>query len=152
VWCTGPVTDIRIGAYGVIIVDGSILLTHWQDGGAWTLPGGGVELGEEPTEAAIREIREETGLVATLDRLLGIHTVVIPGEQRHNGSGIPLHAMRVIYRASVVPGDLVVELDGSSDDARWVPLAELGEIPVVDLVALALELDRTEPPTGSLGP
>ena len=143
--------DIRIGAYGVIIVDDAILLTHWHDGGAWTLPGGGLDLGEEPTAAAVREIREETGLTATLDRLLGIHTVVIPGEQRRNGSGIPLHAMRVVYRASVVPGDLVVEVDGSSDDARWVPLADLGTIPVVDLVALALEMDRTEPPTGSLG-
>ncbi|WP_111765353.1 NUDIX hydrolase [Nakamurella deserti] len=144
-------TDIRIGAYGVIIVDGSILLTHWHDGGAWTLPGGGLELGEEPTEAAIREIREETGLTASLERLLGIHTVVIPGERRLNGSGVALHAMRVVYRASVEPGELVIEVDGSSDDARWVPLTALGDLPVVDLVHLALELDRREPPTGSLG-
>lgn len=142
--------DIRIGAYGVIIVDGAILLTHWNAGGAWTLPGGGLDPGEEPTDAAIREIREETGLAATLDRLLGIHTVVIPAERRMNGSGIPLHAMRILYRATVVPGELVVEVDGSSDDARWVPLDELDTIPVVDLVHLGLQLNRTEPPTGTL--
>lgn len=142
--------DIRIGAYGVVIVDDAILLTHWNAGGAWTLPGGGLDPGEEPTTAAIREIHEETGLTATLDRLLGIHTVVIPAERRMNGSGVPLHAMRIVYRASVQPGELVIELDGSSDDARWVPLDQLDTLPVVDLVHLALELNRTEPPTGAL--
>ncbi|MEP6979251.1 MAG: NUDIX domain-containing protein [Nakamurella sp.] len=142
--------DIRIGAYGLVIVDDAILLTHWSAGDAWTLPGGGLDLGEEPTTAAIREIHEETGLTATLDRLLGIHTIVIPGAERMNGSGVPLHAMRVVYRATVEPGELVVEIDGSSDDARWVPLDQLSGIPVVDLVPLALEFDRTEPPDGSL--
>lgn len=142
--------DIRIGAYGVIIVDGAILLTHWNAGGAWTLPGGGLDPGEEPTDAAVREIFEETGLSATLDRLLGISTVVVPADRRLNGSGLPLHAMRIVYRARVRPGDLIVEIDGSSDDARWVPLDRLSEIPVVDLVQVALELDRTEPPTGAL--
>lgn len=144
--------DIRIGAYGVIISDGAILLTHWNAGGAWTLPGGGLDPGEEPTDAAVREIFEETGLTATLDRLLGISTVVVPADRRLNGSDLPLHAMRIVYRARVQPGELVIEIDGSSDDARWVPLADLDTLPVVDLVHVALELDHTEPPTGSLGP
>ncbi len=142
--------DIRIGAYGLIVADGAILLTHWRDGQAWTLPGGGLDPGEEPTVAAIREIQEETGLVADLDRLLGLHTVVVPAERRLNGSGVALHALRIVYRATVRPGELIVEIGGSSDDARWFPLDAMEDVPVVDLVGIALELDRDRPATGSL--
>ncbi len=142
--------DIRLGAYGVIVSDGAILLTHWAAGAAWTLPGGGIDPGEEPTAAAVREIFEETGLTATVDRLLGLSTVVVPADRRLNGRDVPLHALRIVYRATVAPGELVVEVDGSSDDVRWVPLDRLDDLPLVDLVHIALELDRTEPPTGTL--
>ena len=119
--------DMRVAAYGVIIRDGEVLLAHWSEGGrgGWTLPGGGIELGEHPADAAIREIREETGYEASLDRLLGIDSLVIPPERRMQDSNEPLQALRIIYAATVTAGDLTNELDGSTDEARWFALDAL---------------------------
>ncbi|GAA1511685.1 ADP-ribose pyrophosphatase YjhB (NUDIX family) [Agromyces terreus] len=141
--------DIRIAAYGVIIRDGEILLSHWNEHGrsGWTLPGGGIEGAEHPVEAAVREIREETGHEASVDRLLGIDTMVIPEAKRRTGSA-PLYAMRVIYRAHVTGGELRNEIGGSSDEARWVPLDEVPALHRVSLLGIALRLNAAEPEDG----
>jgi ADP-ribose pyrophosphatase YjhB (NUDIX family) len=141
--------DIRIAAYGVIIEGERILLAHWNEHGksGWTLPGGGIEGDEHPIAAARREIFEETGYRASIDRLLGIDTMVIPGSRRHTGAA-PLYAMRVVYRASVVDGELRNEVGGSSDEARWWRLDEVPNLKRVGLVDIALRLDATEPADG----
>ena len=141
--------DIRIAAYGVIIRDGRILLSHWNEHGrsGWTLPGGGIEGAEHPIVAARREIFEETGYEASVDRLLGIDTMVVPTSKRHSGAA-PLYAMRVVYRASVVGGDLRNEVDGSSDEARWFDLEEVPRLKRVSLLDIALRLNSSEPADG----
>jgi 8-oxo-dGTP diphosphatase len=141
--------DIRIAAYGVIIRDGEILLSHWNEHGrsGWTLPGGGIEGDEHPAVAVIREIREETGHEASVDRLLGIDTMVVPAAKRLKGTA-PLYAMRVIYRAHVTGGELRNEVDGSSDEARWVPLDEVPELHRVSLLDIGLRLNAAEPEDG----
>ncbi|GAA2720249.1 MULTISPECIES: NUDIX hydrolase [Streptomyces] len=59
------------GAWGVVRqVDGRVLLLLHRRAGVWTLPGGRVEAGETLKEAAVRELREETGLRGTAGRLL----------------------------------------------------------------------------------
>ena len=141
--------DIRIAAYGVIIEGERILLAHWNEHGksGWTLPGGGIEGDEHPVVAARREISEETGYEASIDRLLGIDTMIIPGSRRHTGAA-PLYAMRVVYRASVTGGELRDEVGGSSDEARWWDLAEVPNLKRVGLVDIALRLNAAEPLDG----
>lgn len=131
--------DIRVAAYGVIVDEGRMLLAHWNESGrgGWTLPGGGIEAGEDPADAARREITEETGYVAELDGLLGIDSHVISGENRLDGSGRPLHALRIVYRAHIVRGDLVNEIDGSTDEARWFRLDAVSRLHRVGLVDAA---------------
>lgn len=134
--------DTRVGAYAVVVRDEMILLAHWNELGrqGWTLPGGGLELGEDAPTAAVREVLEETGYVVELDELLGVDSLHIRPEDRLNGSGRPMHALRIVYRAHPVAGELVHELDGSTDEAAWVPLADVPELARVELVDTAIRL------------
>ena len=64
--------NMRQRAAGVIIKDGKILLLHRQKAGKvyYVIPGGGLEAGETPQQAAIREIKEETNLDVEIDELI----------------------------------------------------------------------------------
>lgn len=134
--------DTRLASYAVVLDDrGRILLALWNeaaDGPRWTLPGGGVELDETVEDAAVREVREETGYDVVLDGLLDVDTYVIPAGRRHQSTARPLKAVRVLFRATVVGGELTPELDGTTDEARWFPLDEAARLPRVSLVDVAL--------------
>jgi ADP-ribose pyrophosphatase YjhB (NUDIX family) len=134
--------DIRIAAYGVIVTDGKLLLAHWNEDGrtGWTLPGGGLEGFETAEQAAVREIAEETGYVAELTALLGIDSLFIKPGDRISPNGRAMHALRIIYQARVVGGSLTVEVGGTTDEARWVPLEQVAELPTLSLVSVALDL------------
>ncbi len=63
-----------IGAFAIIFDDQSrVLLSHRRDLDVWNLPGGGVESGEIPTEAVIREVKEETNLEVVVEKLVGVY-------------------------------------------------------------------------------
>ena len=62
------------GAFAIILDDERrVLLCHRRDIDAWNLPGGRVEEGEAPWDAAIRETREEVGLEVEVARLTGLY-------------------------------------------------------------------------------
>ena len=145
--------DFRVAAYGVIVRDGCILLAHWNEHGrnAWTLPGGGLEGDENPSQTAVREIFEETGYHAGLDRLLGIDNHIVAAHARSPGANPPpLNAIRVLYQAHIISGELTHERGGSSDEARWVPLDDLSTLRTAELVHIGLALNETQPPNGIL--
>ena len=146
-----PVFDSRVGAYALIIRDGQILLTHWNPrrpgfDGAWTLPGGGMEPGEQAEQTLLREVFEETGHTVDPDRLLGVHSRWVGPEMRLDGEPRDYHICRVLYAAHVVAGELTVERDGSSDDTRWFPVAQVPSLDRLDLVDEALRLAGVEVP------
>lgn len=135
--------DMRVAAYAVVTDDdGRVLLAHWNEGrrAAWTLPGGGLEAGEEPEHAVRREVREETGYKVAVERLLGIHSRVIPAGRRVTPSEEPLHALRIVYRARITGGRLRNELNGSTDIADWFPLSGVRSLQRVKLVDIGLEM------------
>lgn len=131
---------LRVGAYAVVVDSDRVLLPHWRGDGRWMLPGGGIDPGEDPADAAVREVLEETGYAVELDGLLGIDSLVVPAADRINPSDGPMHWLRVVYRAHVVGGELRDEADGSTDTAAWFDLAEVAGLRRVELVDVALRL------------
>ncbi len=134
--------DTRVGSYAVVIEDGRILLAHWNENGhtGWTLPGGGLEFGEDAPTAAVREVFEETGYVVELDGLLGVDSMHIPAGDRLSGSDRHMHSLRIIYRAHTVSGDLAHEQGGTTDEAAWIPVNDVPNLKRVTLVDIALNL------------
>jgi ADP-ribose pyrophosphatase YjhB (NUDIX family) len=105
------------------------------------MPGGGLEDGEDPQDAARREVREETGYRVRLDELLGIHSRVIPAARRNlPESTTPLHTLRIVYRATVLGGRLRNEKNGSTDRAEWFTLAQVRGLQRVRLVDISLRM------------
>lgn len=138
--------DMRVAAYAVIVDDDRILLAHWNNARrpAWTMPGGGLEAGEDPADAAVREVLEETGFHVELDGILGVDSHVIAARDRLHGHDA-LHALRILYRAHIVGGELRNELDGSTDEAAWFRLAEVPDLTRVGLVDVAMRMAGLSP-------
>ncbi|WP_309065021.1 NUDIX hydrolase [Microbacterium sp.] len=140
--------DLRVAAYAVVTDDdGRVLLARWTEGRrvAWTMPGGGLEAGEDPEVAVRRELREETGYAIETTELLGIHSRVIPASQRVHHSDTPLHTLRIVYRARITGGALRFETNGSTDMAGWFRLDEIAGLQRVKLVDIALRMAELLP-------
>lgn len=148
---TEIIRNLRVAAYAVIIQDERLLLSRWlgPDRPRWILPGGGLDHGEDPYDAVIREVFEETGYHVEVDRLLGIQNVY--GPMVRDGVEIDYHRIRIMYEAHVVGGELTFEVNGSTDQAAWYPLAEVPELDHVESVDYALELRRAQPKVGRIG-
>ena len=138
--------DSRLAAYAVVVDElDRMLLALWNEAASplWTLPGGGVGLSESVEDGAVREVREETGYNVELGRLLGIDTLVISPQQRKITQDRWFRGIRVVYEARVVGGQLRNEADGTTDEARWIPLAEVASLARVELVDIALRMRLT---------
>ena len=60
---------LRVAAYAVCVRDEQVLLARWVGKNGerrWTLPGGGMEHGEDPYDTVIREVDEETGYLSLI--------------------------------------------------------------------------------------
>ncbi|MBA2634177.1 MAG: NUDIX domain-containing protein [Chloroflexi bacterium] len=136
----------RISAYAVSL-DGAdrLLLCRVAPGssvgfdGWWTLPGGGLDHGEDPRDAALRELTEETGLIGELDGLLEVDSwrtlfTNLAGERED------FHGIRFLYRCRIVGGELRDEAEGSTDTCRWFARSELPAERLVDIGELAVRL------------
>lgn len=112
-------------------------------------PGWRGEHGEDPFDTVIREIAEETGYEAVVERLLGVDSRVIPRESAW--SGAEHQNVGVFYRVRVVGGERRPELNGATTEPAWVPIVDTGGLRRSSLVDVGLKLAATRPATGHVG-
>lgn len=143
----------RLATYAVAISDGQVLLVrHLQPDGTtiWTLPGGRVEQSEDPFDAVVREVAEETGHDAKVLRLLGIDSRVIPATEAH--SGVEHQNVGVFYEVEIAGGQLRNEPNGDTVAPTWTPLTAVDRLTRSSLVDVGLTLEGQRPPTGHVHP
>ena len=120
---------------GVVVIDqGRMLLVERGSGplvGSWAIPGGKVRYGERLTDAAVREIQEETGLEVALGNVIWV------GEALGEGDPPEHHVVLVDYAGRVTGGELAAGDDASA--AAFVPLEELRSLPLTPTMYDLLE-------------
>ena len=138
----GLVPHQRLAAYAVVVAEEQLLLTQLAPRtgapGRWNLPGGGVDEGEAPDAAVVREVAEETGQVVDTVRLVDVMTQHWVGRSQRGLEDY--HAVRLLHTARCPrpTRPVVHDVGGSTSDARWVPLEELPSVEVVASVKVAL--------------
>jgi ADP-ribose pyrophosphatase YjhB (NUDIX family) len=113
----GQITP-KVGADAAIFnEEGEILLMERADGSGWCLPCGWVETQERPSDTAVREAWEETGLKVEIQQLVGVFT-------RMPSPKFGPHTMiAVVHLCRVVGGELTLSHEGL--DLRYWPLDEM---------------------------
>jgi ADP-ribose pyrophosphatase YjhB (NUDIX family) len=129
------------GATNVVLDDQDrVLLVRRADNHQWTLVSGIIEPGEEPAAGALREIEEETGVIAKVERLLGVGARAQPATL-HNGDQVWWTS--IMFQCRHVSGEARVN-DDESVDVGWFAIDDLPELPAHHAHALALA--RTDEP------
>lgn len=144
---TGEPYDTRLAAYCLVESEGRILLTLWDMRHRdrhfmprWSLPGGGIDLGEDLEEGAAREVFEETGYHVKDLTLLDVSTGVIPATRRYTDTPHAMQTVAVVYRATVAGGQLRHEVGGSTSQAAWFTREEVHQLPRIERVDRILRL------------
>jgi 8-oxo-dGTP diphosphatase len=117
-----------VGVGAVVIEKDRVLLVkraHPPLQAQWSIPGGVLEVGELVREAAVREAREETGLIVEPADLLGVYDRVLRAEQR-----VQYHYVLIDFLCRPVGGELQAADDAA--EVRWftreeLPAAKLAE-------------------------
>ena len=115
---------------------GEILLIQRSDNGNWALPGGAIDLGESLTQAAIREVQEETGITCQITGLVGIYT-----DPKHiilyTSNNEARQEFSVVLIGSSPSGHPTPS--NESTDVRWVTTAELAKYRIDGSMSLRLQ-------------
>lgn len=100
-----PKVDVR-----ALIVNqkGAILLVKDRGSHEWALPGGFADVGLSATENVLKEVREETGLVANVERLIAVYDT-----NKSNPKNLPVHYYKLIFRCQVESGQLTTSYETS---------------------------------------
>ena len=118
-----------VGVGAVIVRDNRALLIRRGQPpllGEWSLPGGVLECGESLREAAIREAREETGLVVEVGEMLGVYERVIRSEDAR----VRYHYVLIDFLCRPDAGELKAGSDAA--DAGWFSREELPALELAD--------------------
>lgn len=117
-----PKVDIRAVIFRGI--DEMLLVSEKIDGGKWTLPGGWADVGHTPFEVAVKEVREETGLVVKPLRLLALFD-----KRKHPHPPQPWYVYKAFIHCEIEGGELIQETSETAG-ARWFTRQALESIEI----------------------
>jgi len=123
-----------VGVGAIIIENGCVLLVkraHPPIQGQWSIPGGVLEVGEFVREAAVREAREETGLIVEPGDLLGVYDRILRNPEQR----VQYHYVLVDFLCRPVGGELQ-----AADDAAEVRWFTREELPALNLAEDTLDV------------
>ncbi|GAA2510052.1 NUDIX domain-containing protein [Pilimelia columellifera] len=124
-----------------------VLLIRRTDNGLWALPGGAQDFGEYIADTAVRETREEAGVIIEVVGLVGIYTN--PNHLVEFSDGEVRQQFSICFRGRYVSGELGTSSETSA--AQWVERAHLDEIAIHPSMRLRIDHgfeDRPEPYIG----
>ncbi|HEY8664620.1 MAG TPA: NUDIX domain-containing protein, partial [Propionibacteriaceae bacterium] len=108
------------GVTAVVLKDDQLLLVRRADNGAWTPVTGIIDPGEQPADAAVREVVEESGVRVVPERLAGIGVTDLVVYDNGDESAY----LDLTFRMRWTDGD-PYPADGENTEARWFPLDAL---------------------------
>ncbi|HYM75292.1 MAG TPA: NUDIX hydrolase [Candidatus Dormibacteraeota bacterium] len=115
--------ELPLVGVGAIIIDGDRVLlvkrAHPPIQGQWSIPGGVLEVGEMVREAAVREAREETGLIVEPGELLGVYDRILRNAEQR----VQYHYVLIDFLCRPVGGTLLAASDAA--EVCWFTRAEL---------------------------
>ncbi len=125
----GKLGKVRCGVAAFITNgDGQILLTRRADNGRWCLPGGHVDPGENVTEACLREILEETGLIVAIRKLIGVYSS--PDALVIYEDGNKAQFVSLCFEAIVVSGELSISVE--TTEIGYFSLTDITQMDVLE--------------------
>ena len=130
------------GAYGLCRDPSERLLlvriVGGLDRGRWTLPGGGIEWGEHPDAALLRELEEETGakdIKAFQVSSVYSHLYMRSAERPYDS----VHYIGIIYEVTLGAFDLRPEKEGTTDRCEWFTRSQVQQLPLTSLGEFAID-------------
>ena len=123
----------RPSVYGIVIKDGSILLSSQHTANQYDLPGGGIETHENIEQALVREIKEETGIDTDIGELMMATDNIFIWKPDDPSRREVLHSIMLYYVATMIGGEIStkgfdVQERECAKQAVWLPLDELKDV------------------------
>ena len=104
-----------------IIKDEQILLVKESSDGKWAMPGGWMDVGDKPAEAAVREAYEESGFNVQVEKVIGVYDA--------NRLSRPLdlfHAVKIVYLCRIINGKATTSFE--TTEVKFFNFNELPEL------------------------
>ncbi len=136
-----PKVDVRAAVFH----DGKILLVKEREDGGWTLPGGWADVGDPPSVAAVREVKEESGYDVVARKLAFVYD-----RDRHDHPPFPFHTYKLFFLCDLVGGEATSshETEGAAFFAEdRIPPLSLTRVTPAEIASLFEHHRHPEQPT-----